>query len=220
MKLHRTSIDSPAKSLSFSANSGWMVSVLERHCYVWDFSSPDKPSRTALHNSVESRITMAKFGPMGSSSAILATRSEDDSIRLWDAQSGIAQLLYQFRGMRVLDIAFLYDYKIWLLSAVGDGSVVEVRDPESRESVARPVSGQRHRATVHAACFSQGREYVASVSEDGVVKLWRTEDGSCLARFGEHSGKVEHVVFSPSARTLSSGAYDGTVCIRRLHDGQ
>ena len=71
---------------------------------------------------------------------------------------------------------------------------------------------------IHTACFSPCGKYIASASEDGAVRLWRTRDGSCIATLSGHDSAVFHVVFSPNGKTLVSASSDGSVLIRKMCD--
>lgn len=75
-----------------------------------------------------------------------------------------------------------------------------------------------HKKEVSAACFSPCGKYVASVSPDQTVRLWKTKDGSCVATISEDNTWVEHFLFSPDGKILVSGDCDGSVIIRRMCD--
>ena len=75
-----------------------------------------------------------------------------------------------------------------------------------------------HKKEVSAACFSPCGKYVASVSPDQTVRLWKTKGGSCVATISEDNIWVEHFLFSPDGKILVSGDCDGSVIIRRMCD--
>ena len=50
------------------------------------------------------------------------------------------------------------------------------------------------------------------------MRLWRTSDGSCVAKFCEHDQPVERVSFLLDGKTLVSATMDGAVAVRRIED--
>ena len=60
------------------------------------------------------------------------------------------------------------------------------------------------------------RKYVATGSDEGLVQLWRTSDGECIATFDEHDGFVNCIEFSPNGQFLVSGYSNGVVRIHCL----
>ncbi|PIL36035.1 hypothetical protein GSI_01695 [Ganoderma sinense ZZ0214-1] len=75
-----------------------------------------------------------------------------------------------------------------------------------------------HDDRIVTASFSPDGKAVASASKDGVVRLWNTLNGSCIATLMDHSDSVVCVAFSPDGHLLSSGYANGTVIIHLLRD--
>ncbi|KAI0747262.1 WD40-repeat-containing domain protein, partial [Daedaleopsis nitida] len=75
-----------------------------------------------------------------------------------------------------------------------------------------------HDAAVNAFAFTPEGEYIATASADCTVRLWRTQDGTCVGIFTEHEAAVTHLVISDDGSVLASGAENGTVCVRKMEE--
>ena len=83
----------------------------------------------------------------------------------------------------------------------------------------RAGCAQGTRGTGLASGVLSLRQYVASASLDGTVRLWRASDGSPVTTLSGHNGsKVLYVAFSPDGETLWSGDIDGTVMMHRMSE--
>ena len=78
-----------------------------------------------------------------------------------------------------------------------------------------PIQLRGHGGRILAFSFFPDGRYIATASEDATVRLWRTEDGSCVETFTEHDAAVTHVVFSGNGNVLASAAEDGSVRVRK-----
>jgi metallo-beta-lactamase class B len=119
---------------------------------------------------------------------LLASGGRDNSVRLFDAESGkeLRRLIGHARrsykppadGQAPLDT---------LITATGEGGV-------------------------NSVAFSPDGKTLASGGWDDTVRLWDVEGGKELHKLAAHKAMVGHVVFSPDGRFLASrGGLDGTV---------
>jgi WD40 repeat protein len=70
-----------------------------------------------------------------------------------------------------------------------------------------------------AGAFSPDGKTVATGSEDGVVRLWSTADGSLLRRRLEHRGNIRDMTFSCDGKYLLTGSFDGMARLWQVETG-
>jgi WD40 repeat protein len=150
------------------------------------------------------------------------TGGGDDTIRLWDAQSG--ELVRQFSGNtdRVTSMAFSPDGR-WVLTSGGDGTA-RLWDAQSGEEV-RQFTGQSR--IVFSVAFSPNGRYALTGAGDGEVWLWDAQTGAAVRPFVGHTSDVWSVAFSPDSRyalTGSGGPYiynrDSTARVWDVESGE
>ncbi|KAF4108714.1 hypothetical protein G5714_009787 [Onychostoma macrolepis] len=100
----------------------------------------------------------------------------------------------------------------FLASCSGDKTVRVYSCEDFRELRFSPL--RAHAYGVHCCCFSSCGRYLASCSTDARTILWSTCTGAAVAAL-EHPARapVRVCAFSPDARSLLSGACDGTVAV-------
>ncbi len=136
----------------------------------------------------------------------LASGSDDNSIRLWDAQSG--------KVIRVLKEHFQRTYSVaWspvgkTLASGSEDNKVRLWDAESGQ-MKRILKG--HSESVRSVAWSPVGKTLASGSEDNTIRLWDAESGNVSYVLKGHSDKVDSVACSPDGKMLASGSQDTTI---------
>ena len=69
----------------------------------------------------------------------------------------------------------------------------------------------RHESAVYSVAFSPDGQYLATATQDGVVRLWQAKTGQELRKWQAHENNATSVAFSPDGRYLASGGWDGKV---------
>ncbi len=83
----------------------------------------------------------------------------------------------------------------------------------SRWELVRKIEASENE--VNAASFSADGKTVATVDDDGVLKLWETATGECRHEAPAHTGNAIAVRFSPDGTSIvTGGRKDGRVAIR------
>jgi len=74
-------------------------------------------------------------------------------------------------------------------------------------------------SAVYAVAYSRDGELVASGCADGIILIYRVEDGRLLRALEGHTSGIMSVAFSPDGQTLASGGNDETVRLWDLNTG-
>jgi WD40 repeat protein/tRNA A-37 threonylcarbamoyl transferase component Bud32 len=171
----------------------WEWHYLKRLCHVEPITLRGQPGW----------MQTAAFSPDGQR---LATASEDQTVKVWEATTGRERLTLPATG-EVFCAAFRPPEGRWLVTGDRRGAVT-VWDTTTRQ-VVRTLGG--HEETVRGLAFSPDGRLFASASEDQTVKVWDATTGDLLHHLSGHAGWVVVVAFSPDGQRLASGSFDTTV---------
>ncbi len=153
------------------------------------------------------------FSPDGKT---LAAASDDDVVRLWDADTGETTRRLEGHASGVLSVAFSPDGKK-LASASADHTV-RLWDLASGEETLRPLVG--HDSAVRSVVFSPDGKTLASASADRSVRLWDLASGKTSRLLEGHESGVLSVAFSPDGKTLASASSDRSVRLWHTASGE
>ena len=178
---------------------------------------PVRAAEQALHQSVLSsrvRLTLrghtdlvhgVAFSPDGSR---LATVSDDQTAKVWDAVTGETLLTLRGHTEPVYGVAFSPDGKR-LATASGD-KTAKIWDAVSGQEL---LTLRGHSDSVNGVAFSPDGTFLATASKDRTMRLWDAITGKESAAAVEDSISVETVVFGPEPDRLVTGGAGGTARI-------
>ena len=149
------------------------------------------------------------FSPDGSR---IVSGSDDNTIRLWDTQSGDNIATLEGHSATVWSVAFSPDGSR-IVSGSSDNTI-RLWDTQSGDNIA---TLEGHSATVLSVAFSPDGSRIVSGSSDNTIRLWDTQSGDNIATLEGHSATVLSVAFSPDGSRIVSGSSDNTI---RLWDTQ
>ncbi|RJE24586.1 WD domain, G-beta repeat protein [Aspergillus sclerotialis] len=143
------------------------------------------------------------FSPDG---RLLASSSDDKTVRLWDIVTGTLQQTLEGHSDSVLSVAFSPDGR--LLASGSDDKTVRLWDI-ANEGLQQTLKG--YSESILSISFSPNGRLLASASNNETVRLWDTTTGGLQQSLEDYSGSVRSVAFLPDGRLLISGSNDKTV---------
>jgi WD40 repeat protein len=165
-------------------------------------------------NNSEQPVNSVAFSP---DSKMIATSSDDKTIKLWNLNGRKLQTFTGHRGDSVIlcgvtSVVFSPDGKM-LASGSGDRTI-KLWNLDGREL--QTFTG--HRDGVTSVAFSPDGKMLASGSGDRTIKLWNL-NGRELQTFTGHSSRVTSVAFSPDGKMIATSSDDKTIKLWNL-DGR
>jgi WD40 repeat protein len=164
-------------------------------------------------NGHSASVNAVAIDPQGN---ILASASDDKTIKLWNLQTG--ELIHTFFGhSAAVDAVAISPDGRMLVSGSFDRKVIEWKlDKKAmiREFYSDFGSPYSHRyGSVYGVAFSCDGGAIASASGDKSIKLWNQHNGALVQKLSGHSDKVLSVNFRPQSMMLASGSADQSIKI-------
>ncbi len=151
-------------------------------------------------------INALAFTPNGK---MLASGSDDGTIRLWDASTGTE--LLSLSSEKIQKLAFSENRK--MLASVSKDGIIHLWDIATGKQLSS-LKGQKEYCSVLA--FSIDSKMLASGTRDGIIHLWDIATGNKLSTLEGHTDWVGSLTFSSDGKTLASRSSDGTVFLWNL----
>jgi WD40 repeat protein len=154
-----------------------------------------------------SSVDTVAFSPDAS---LLASTSMG-TVRVWDTASGALRSTLTGHQMWVFALAFRPDGRRLYASGMGIINEFELDHRELLNDSTAPVQV--------TAVSSDGR-YIASGSDDRVVRIYDAASGQLVRSLAGHSNGVQALAFSPDSALLASGSSDKTIKLWNVSDGR
>jgi WD40 repeat protein len=179
-------------------------------------SAPDNiPDGLTLRHTLRghtSTINQIAWSPDGH---CIASPSRDDTIRLWDAESGSMLLSFWCHFGSAWSVVWSPDGRT--LASGSSDNTIYLWETAVREPV-RTLDG--HSNTVWSVSWSPDGQMLASGSKDKTVRLWSAVSGELLRTLEGHLSEVYSIAWSPDGRTLASGGRDNAICVWDVASGR
>ncbi|KAL3584819.1 hypothetical protein FPOAC2_14600 [Fusarium poae] len=138
----------------------------------------------------------------------LASGSDDKTVKIWDAATGVCEQTLEGHGDWVRSVVFSADGQ--RLASGSSDNTVKIWDAATG-ACEQTLEG--HGWSVTSVVFSADGQRLASGSGDNTVKIWDAATGACEQTLEGHGDWVSSVVFSADGQRLASGSDDNTVKI-------
>ncbi|KAM9873931.1 nwd1 protein [Verticillium dahliae] len=191
-----------ASALVFSPTRTLVRRLFQKEAPSWIISAPAiETGWSACVQTLEGHsgwVTSVAFSADG---LRLATASNDKTVKIWDAVTGVCVQTLKGHGRSVTSVAFTAD-GLQLASASRD-ETVKIWDAATGVARAQTLEGHGDRVTSFA--FTADGQRLASASHDKTVKIWDTVTGACVQTLAVD-------------RYLSSLSFDATDTSRLVTD--
>ncbi len=156
-------------------------------------------------------LTQAVFSPDGK---WIATASDDDTAKIWNAQTGELALTLAGHTADVYAVAFSPDGK-WLATGSADYTA-KIWEAATAQEL-RTLSG--HEYFIYALAFSPDGKFLATASGDTTAKVWDVETGADLTTLAGPEVQLLGLAFSPDGQRLAASGENGVALVWELKTG-
>ncbi|MHC5716896.1 MAG: WD40 repeat domain-containing protein [Nostoc sp.] len=219
-------------SVAFSPDGQMLASSSQdQRVRLWDVKTGQYLRTLQGHNNLVSSVTFASKdldGYTGEKSItsseyigkqrkikILASSSDDTTIKLWDANTGECLKTLWGHDSWVHCVSFSPDAQI--LASGSRDQTVKLWDWHTGECL-HTLPGHIHE--VKTITFSPCGKFLASGSYDTTIKIWDASTGICLQTLSGHSDWVLSVMFNLHADIFASASGDQTIKVWDVNTGQ
>ena len=187
---------------------------------LWNATTGDLKKTLTGHDGYVSSLS---FSPDG---RLLASGSQDGTVRLWDALTGEQQR--ELAHQAVSSVSFSPDGQTLASGRNLDRNIYlwdvikgELKQKLGNQNLMRVQAGRGHFRHIHSVSFSPDGRTLASGGPDNTIRfLWDVVTGVQNQILIGHAARVYCVSFSPDSATLVSGHTDGTIRLWDANTGQ
>ena len=160
----------------------------------------------------KSWVTTVAFNPRTST---LVSGSLDDTVKVWDLQTG--NIMFTLQGHRRGVNAVAISAKGQVLVSCGDDNTVQVWNLTTGRLL-HTLKG--HGRGVTSVAIGHQGWLLASGSKDKTINLWKLDKGIIIKTFADSMSVIKSVALTPDETTLISGGLDNKVRLLDIRTGQ
>jgi platelet-activating factor acetylhydrolase IB subunit alpha len=145
---------------------------------------------------------------------LCASGSEDNTIRLWDHETGAYERTLKGHTGYVTGLAF--DPRGTLLASCSLDMSAKLWDMTTF-SCTKTLRGHEH--TISCIRFSISGDHILTCSRDATIKMWDVGTGYCTRTFAGHGDWVKSISVSLDGNHIASASSDHTVIVWQVTTG-
>ena len=183
----------------------WQLGTAELHQGV----APKQKFQLTGHTNVVASVAISADG------LTLASGSRDQTINLWNLQTGKLQQTLIGHRQRVISVAFSRDRQ--LLASGSEDRSIKLWQLDSGRELGQLTS---HLGAVYAVEISPDSRTLVSSSWDRSIKIWDLHDREVIKSLTGHGLPCSAVAIAPNGKTLATGSHDATIKLWDLGTGK
>ena len=152
------------------------------------------------------------YSPNGN---VIATGSSNNTIRLWDIQSGSALKPLKGHSSFITTIAYSPSGNV-IVSGSRDNTI-RLWSTQSGQTI-KTLTG--HTDDLRTVVYSPNGKIIASSSLDNTVRLWNAESGETIKTLSINSKDISALAFSPNGETIATGSSDKIIRLWNVQTGK
>ncbi|KAJ6473411.1 hypothetical protein C8R47DRAFT_719494 [Mycena vitilis] len=199
-------------SVTFSPDGSRLASASQDTTIrIWNIKTGETDRQLQTHSSY---VWCVVFSPDGGRLLSASGGSTDNnSIRLWNAQSG--EMVWNADSSSSSVVAFSSNGR-YIAAALQSDNVISLWNATNGKHD-RDLVGHSH--WVRSLAFSPDARMLASGSLDQSIRVWNTESTETIDILLGHSGLVNSLAFTPDGSRIVSSAVDGTIRVWNVNTG-
>ena len=169
---------------------------------------------TRLHRQLNGHSKPVKTAAFSGDGKLVVTASDDNTARIWDAESGREIAVLKNHDSALNNATFSADGKR-VVTASRD-SIARIWDTKTGKEIT-VLKG--HAGPVSSAVFSGDGKLVMTASYDLTARIWDAESGNAVLVLKGHTGSVFTAVFSGDGKRVVTASADSTARIWDVESG-
>ena len=216
--IERADHNEVVRAIAFSTDSAWMVSADDAGVVnTWRMRSDGPEDTPARSEPTASAVTALALAP---TQPLVAVGGYDHAVRIWPLGGGSGSPVQKVapHDAAVLSLTFSPNSE-YLISGGEDSQALLRRNLEGRLESDPEKASFAHERRVRGLAFSTDRRWLATGSDDGVIRVWSMEKGKAKQRdLLGHEGPILALAFDPASELLVSASQDKTLRLWRVDD--
>ena len=170
------------------------------------------PNARLTYRGHSDKIHMVAWSP---NSNTIASSSEDETVQIWDAQSGETLVKQRDNSLQASALAWSPEGRLLAVTTGLLSDTVHILDASSGEVSRMHARYDEHTETIQALAWSPSGKYIASAGDDALVRVWDVVTGRTIFTYRGHASSTGNAMmalaWSPDGKRIASGGKDKRV---------